>query len=105
MAGEPSLIVTTWRTELPSLTGRAVTLREPAAHDLAPLHALMLLADSSRFGLDEPLSELGVQDFIERAGRDRAAGIAFVYAITLTASRTLVGLLQVRQLDPSFEAA
>ena len=40
-----------------------------------------------------------------RAARDRAAGLAATFAITLTASRTLVGLVQIRQLDPSFEAA
>jgi RimJ/RimL family protein N-acetyltransferase len=45
------------------------------------------------------------QFLIDRAARERAAGLAVTYAITLTASRTLVGLVQVRQLDPAFEAA
>jgi RimJ/RimL family protein N-acetyltransferase len=105
MAGDPSVIASTWRNELPTLAGRAVTLREPAFQDLGPLVELLSLHDASRFGVDEPISDLGAQDLIDRAVRDRAAGLAVTYSITLTTSRTLVGLLQVRQLDPSFEAA
>jgi len=106
MAGEPSVIgVTTWRTELPSLTGRVVSLREPVTHDLGPLVDLLSLGDATRFGVDEPVSEVGVQDLIERFARERASGLAFTYVITLATARTIVGLVQVRQLDPSFEAA
>ena len=104
MAGDP-LTVPIWRNELPTLSGRAVTLREVAFQDVAPLVELLAVHDATRFGLNDPVSELAVQDFIERAARDRAAGISATYVITLTASRTLVGLVRVRQLDPSFEAA
>jgi RimJ/RimL family protein N-acetyltransferase len=96
---------TNWRTELPALTGRIVTLREPATHDLGPIVDLLSLADATRFGLDDPISELSAQELLERVGRDRAAGLAFTYAVTLATSRSLVGLVQVRQLDPAFEAA
>jgi RimJ/RimL family protein N-acetyltransferase len=105
MAGDPSVNVCTWRTDLPTLAGRTVTLREPGFQDLGPLVELLSLRDAVRFGVDEPISDLGVQDLIDRAARERAAGLAVTYAITLTASRTLVGLVQIRQLDPSFEAA
>jgi len=106
MAGEPSVIgVTTWRTELPSLTGRVVSLREPVTQDLGPLVDLLSLGDATRFGMDEAVSEVGVQELIERIARERANGLAFTYVITLAAARTIVGLVQVRQLDPSFEAA
>ena len=63
------------------------------------------IGDATRFGLDEPVSEVSVQELIERFGRERAGGIAFTYVITIAAARTVVGLVQVRQLDPSFEAA
>lgn len=106
MAGEPSVIgVSTWRNELPSLTGRVVMLREPVAQDLGPLVDLLSLGDATRFGLDEPVSEVGVQELSERFARERASGLAFTYVITLATARTIVGLVQVRQLDPSFEAA
>jgi RimJ/RimL family protein N-acetyltransferase len=105
MDSDPSVTPSTWRKELPVLAGRAVTLREPVFQDIAQLAELLSLPDATRFGIDDPLSEFGVRDLVERAARDRAAGLAVTYAITLTASRAVVGLVQVRQLDPSFEAA
>jgi RimJ/RimL family protein N-acetyltransferase len=97
--------VSTWRAELPPLCGRTVTLREPTAADLGPLVDLLSLADATRFGVEEPITDLAVQELIERVVRERASGVSFTYAITLNATRHIVGLLQVRQLDPAFEAA
>lgn len=105
MAADPSVIVSTWRNELPVLAGRLVTLREPTLQDLEPLVDLLSLRDATRFGVDEPVSDLIVQDLIERAARERAAGLSFTYAIVLTGARSIAGLAQVRQLDPAFEAA
>lgn len=106
MSGESSVAgVSTWRNELPPLTGRVVLLREPAGQDLGPLVDLLSLGDATLFGLDEPVSEVEVQELIQRFARERASGLAFTYVITLATARTIVGLVQVRQLDPSFEAA
>jgi len=99
------ITVPNWRAELPVLTGRNVILREPAPIDAGPLVDLLSLGDATRFGLDEPPSEYVVQRLIERAVRDRANGQAITFAVTLAATRAVVGLLQVRQLDPGFEAA
>jgi len=106
MATDPSLTtLTNWRAELPVLAGRSVLLREPTSQDLGPLVDLLSLADATRFGIDHATTELSVQQMIDRAVRDRSNGVAFTHAITLAAARTVVGLLQVRQLDPAFEAA
>ncbi len=106
MATEPSVLgVSTWRSELPTLSGRVVTLREPVTQDLGRLVDLLSLGDATRFGLDEPASDVDVQELIEGFARERASGLAFTYVITLAAARTIVGLMQVRQLDPLFEAA
>jgi RimJ/RimL family protein N-acetyltransferase len=105
MADSTVIGVPTWRNALPMLSGRTVTLREPGAEDLPFLLNLLSLGDATRFGIDEPLSEVVVHEFIERASRDRANGVAAVWAITLTATRSIVGLVQLRQLDPAFEAA
>ena len=105
MASESNVTGPTWRTELPVLAGRLVTLREPVSHDLGPLVDLLSFADATRFGMDEAVTALSVQEAIERAVRDRAAGLGYTFAIVLASSRTLAGLLQVRQLDPAFEAA
>ena len=106
MAPDPTAIgATNWRSELPTLSGRTVVLREIAPQDLGPLVDLLSLSDATRFGLDEPASEMSAQELIERAARDRTNGVAVTYAITLAAAHSIVGVLQVRQLDPSFEAA
>jgi len=94
-----------WRSELPMLTARLVTLREPTAADLRPLIDLRSTADSSSFGIDEPSPELAMQQLIDRAGRDRAAGTAFTYVITISSTRAVVGLVQARQIDLSWESA
>lgn len=93
-----------WRAEFPMLAGRTVLLREPTAHDLEALVHLLSLADATRFGIDEPISEYAVQQLIDHAPRDRANGQALTLAITLAATRAVVGLMQIRQLDPAFEA-
>src|SRR5438552_6997484 len=94
-----------WQATLPTLTSRTVTLREVAAHDVSALVDLLSIADASRFGLEYPVTELAVHQFIERAQQDRAAGIAFTYAVLVNAGRTFAGAVQVRRLDPAFEAA
>jgi RimJ/RimL family protein N-acetyltransferase len=96
---------TNWTTELPTLAGRSVVLRELEPQDLRPTIDLLMLNDATRFGVDEPVADVSAQQLIERAPRDRAAGLGFTYAITLAGARTFVGLVQVRQLDPAFEAA
>jgi RimJ/RimL family protein N-acetyltransferase len=105
MSESSVIAIAAWRNGLPSLNGRVVSLREPVPQDLGPLADLLSIGDATRFGLDEPVSEVSVQELIERFGRERASGIAFTYVITIAAARTVVGLVQVRQLDPSFEAA
>ena len=105
MADSTVIGVPTWRNALPLLSGRIVTLREPVPADLPSLSALLSLGDAQRFGIDEPIGEVAVQEFIERAARDRANGTAAAWVITLASTREIAGLLQIRQLDPAFEAA
>ena len=94
-----------WRSELPTLTARLVTLREPTSSDLRPLMDLLLLADASRFGIDEPVSEVSVQQLLDRISRDREAGVAFTFLVTISSSRAVAGLVQARQIDLSWESA
>jgi RimJ/RimL family protein N-acetyltransferase len=105
MADSTVIGVPTWRNALPMLSGRMVTLREPVPADLPSLIRLLSMGDAQRFAIDEPLSEVAVQEFIERAARDRANGTAATWAITLSSTHEIAGLLQIRQLDPAFEAA
>lgn len=100
-----NLTPTNWRIQLPTLTARQVTLREAAASDLRPLMDLLSLGDSSRFGIDEPITELSVQELLDRSLRERASGTGFLYAVTIGSTLMVVGLVQVRRLDLGFESA
>jgi len=94
-----------WRTDLPTLTSRTITLREPAEHDLGALADLLSIEDASRFGLEGPITDVAVQSFIEQVSRARKAGLSFTYVVTQGAGRPVIVAIQVRQLDPTFEAA
>jgi RimJ/RimL family protein N-acetyltransferase len=94
-----------WRQQLPVLSGRAVTLREPTLGDADAIVDLLSTADASRFGLEEPPSELTVLAFLQRVQRERAAGLSFTYVMIAGRSSRVAGLFQVRQLDPQFESA
>jgi RimJ/RimL family protein N-acetyltransferase len=100
----PGSVLSDWRSELPILTARLVTLREPTAADLRPLIDIRSIADATTFGIDETSPEMAMQQLIERAARDRAAGVAFTYVITITSTRAVVGLVQARQIDLSWES-
>jgi RimJ/RimL family protein N-acetyltransferase len=94
-----------WPRDLPPLVGTMVTLREPVASDAKALMDLLSIVDACRFGLDEPVSEPAVQDFIESVRRDREGAMAFAYAVIAGEAATPVGLIHVRGLDPGFETA
>ena len=95
-----------WRRELPVLKGRAVILREPANADLGSLVDLLSVEDASRFGIDGPVDDAAVRHFIERATHDRQAGAALTYVVAANnSSSRVIGLVQVRALDPAFETA
>jgi RimJ/RimL family protein N-acetyltransferase len=98
-----AVAVSDWRAELPTLAARLVVLREPSSRDVRPLVELLSLADACRFGLDEPVSDLLVQQFIARVRQDRTTGLGFTFVVTIGPAGTVSGLVQVRQLDPSFE--
>jgi RimJ/RimL family protein N-acetyltransferase len=104
-ADSDHLAANNWRDELPVLAVRGVSLREPVLQDLGPLVDLLSIADASRFGLEYPITDLAVSDFIARGQSARAAGQAFTYVVMTSGSRVPVGLVQVRGLDPAFEAA
>ena len=80
-------------------------LHEPRAHDVPSLAVLFRSGDAALFAVDQPRNDFSILQYVERAIAERVAGRGFTYAVTLTARREIVGLVQVRQLDPSFEAA
>jgi RimJ/RimL family protein N-acetyltransferase len=97
--------IASWRRELPTLTTRLVTLREPASEDAGALVDLLSIEDASRFGIEDAIDEVAIQLFIGRAVRDREAGAGFTYVVVNGSNRGAMGLVQVRALAPAFETA
>lgn len=93
---------TTWRQELPTLSGSTVTLREPTSADHNGVLEILHTAESARFGIDGDVTDLAVRRFLEAVRADRQAGRAFTYVATVHSGR-VVGLFQSRGLDPMFE--
>jgi RimJ/RimL family protein N-acetyltransferase len=97
---------TSWRHTLPVLTGPTVILREPTPDDVGAIVDVLSVEDAARFALDGALNDLRIRDFVHRVRRDRAAGEAFTYVLSIAhSSRSVSGLVQVRALDPAFETA
>jgi RimJ/RimL family protein N-acetyltransferase len=96
--------VTDWRLELPVLSSPNLLLREPRVQDVAALIDLLSTSDATSFGMKHAVTESSVTALIERAQRERAAGVSFTYVIAIGQTGSVVGLVQVRQLDPAFEA-
>jgi RimJ/RimL family protein N-acetyltransferase len=96
---------TNWRGEPPILSSTRVRLREPQAADAGALFDLLSGADASRFGLEDPVREPDVQALVDRAARDREAGVALSFVVEVGSGRDVHGFVQVRALDPAFEAA
>jgi len=75
-------------------------LREPYQHDIDEIAEVLAHADRLRFGLEEPPNAQSVISLVEKAQRARREGAALTYAIGLADSSAVVGLIQVRALDP-----
>jgi ribosomal-protein-alanine N-acetyltransferase len=93
-----------WRTALPTLSGRSVTLREPTDGDTAAIVDLLSLRDATRFGIEDAVTEASVRAFVARTIDDRTHGRAFAYLVTRDANGAAIGLFLVRGLDLAFEA-
>jgi RimJ/RimL family protein N-acetyltransferase len=96
---------TTWRSRLPTLSAQRVLLREPTPADVDALLDVVSASDACRFGLDDPLHAEAVAEFVERLVRQREAGVSATWAVVDRTAPAVVGLVQLRQLEPSFETA
>ncbi len=103
---EPASVITSdWRTGLPVLTGRTLTLRELQLSDAVSLMAMLTTEEVARFISPPPTTVEGFERFILWANRERAAGNYACFAIVPQGTDTAVGLFQLRQLDPGWGTA
>lgn len=91
-----------WRTSLPVLHARSVTLRELRLSDAPSLCALLSADEVARFISPPPTTVEGFERFIVWAHRERAAGGYVCFAVVPSGLQHAIGVFQVRQLGGSF---
>lgn len=101
----PSVVSTDWKKGLPVLTGDGVTLRELQLSDAPALLAMLTTDEVARFISPPPTTVEGFEQFIVWANAERQAGRYACFAVVPTGLDTAIGIFQVRQLDPAFNAA
>ncbi len=94
-----------WRTGLPTLRGKQVTLRELRLSDAPSLLAMLTTEEVTRFISPPPTTVEGFERFILWTHRQRAQGAYVCFAVVPEGHEDAVGLFQVRQLDPTFSTA
>lgn len=94
-----------WQAALPVLTGDGVVLRELRSSDATALLTTFCMPEVSRLISPPPPTLEGFEKFIAWTQRQRETGQSFAYGVTPTGSDTVVGLFQVRALNPGFDIA
>ena len=94
-----------WRTNLPQLHGRTITLREPAAIDAPSLLSLLSTEQVARFISRPPSTLEGFERFIAWAQQQRATGQYICFAIVPNGSEEPLGLVHIRALGLGFGTA
>jgi RimJ/RimL family protein N-acetyltransferase len=94
-----------WRSALPELEGRRITLREPRLSDATCLFSLLSTEEVARFISPPPPSVEGFERYVEWAQQQRAAGRYVCFTIVSRACEEPIGLVHVRALGPGFGTA
>jgi RimJ/RimL family protein N-acetyltransferase len=99
------VITSDWRTGLPVLGSDAITLRELRVSDAPALMAMLSTQEVARFISPPPTTVEGYERFIMWTYAERQAGRYACFAVVPAGIQTAIGIIQVRQLGPSFELA
>jgi RimJ/RimL family protein N-acetyltransferase len=94
-----------WRAGLPVLNGSTISLRELRMTDAPALLAAFGSPEVTRLISPPPPTLDGFEKFIAWTHRQREAGQSLAFGITAHGSDTVVGLFQVRALQPAFDVA
>jgi RimJ/RimL family protein N-acetyltransferase len=98
-------VASDWRTALPVMLGRTITLRELEISDAPSLFAMLTPEEVSRFISPPPTTVEGFEQFISWACAERAAGRYACFVVVPNGEQSAVGLFQIRQLEPGFATA
>jgi [ribosomal protein S5]-alanine N-acetyltransferase len=106
-AAAPTTVMTAtdWRTGLPVLRAGAATLRQLHASDAPSLFAMLASEEVNRFISPPPTTVAGFERFIAWTLSEQAAGRYVCFGIVPDGCDAAAGIIQVRQLEPSFGTA
>jgi len=94
-----------WRQALPVIAAKQVSLRDLRLSDAESLLAYLSTEEVCRFISPPPTTLAGFERFIEWTHRERAAGHYVCFAVVPEGHHQAIGIIQVRQLNGSFEVA
>ena len=101
----PDVVTSDWRRGLPLIAGARVTIRELRTSDAPSLMAMLTTEEVTRFISPPPSDVPGFERFIAWTHTERIAGRYACFAVVPAGLEHAIGLIQVRQLDPSFATA
>ena len=97
-----TMTTTDWRVSLPVLCAGSATLRQLRASDAPSLLVSLSTEEVTRFISPPPTTVAGFERFIEWTAREQAEGRYVCYGIVPEGHEDAIGIIQVRQLDPTF---
>jgi len=98
----PGMTSSNWRTQLPVLSGRGITLRELELEDAPSLFAMLTTEEVSRFISPPPTTVEGFEKFIVWTRNQREAGQYVCFGVVPEGMTAAIGLFQLRSLEPGF---
>jgi [ribosomal protein S5]-alanine N-acetyltransferase len=93
-----------WTARVPELANDVVTLREVRRSDAPSLFAMLTTPEVCRYMSTPPPDVAGFERFIEWAQSERCEGRYICFAVVPRGYDVAIGILQVRQIDPRFDA-
>ena len=94
-----------WRSNLPTLSADAITLRELRKSDAPTLLAMLATEEVGRFIPPPPPTIEGFEQCVAWTHRERAAGRQFCYGVVPKGIDDAIGFFLVRQMEPDFATA
>jgi ribosomal-protein-alanine N-acetyltransferase len=94
-----------WKQELPVMTGTTVTLRELDLRDAPSLVSMITTEEVQRFVSPPPTTVEGFERLIGWAKNERQRGKHAFFGVIPAGLSEVVGLFQLRSLEPGFARA
>lgn len=96
---------TDWKRQLPILAGKGVTLRELELRDAPALVSMITSEEVQRFVSPPPTTVEGFARLIAWTKAERQHGKHACYGVVPTGMSSVVGIFQLRALEPGFATA